>query len=104
MIINRDVCTLGHDSRTDSISVQSTAVRRSCESFREKPCKDAGHDETNNNQAQDHDEASIEDELGSKAARRDLVNVAGIVTLLEAGDGRLEITSAVKEASAVFAA
>jgi len=101
-IVDGNIGTLWHDTRTDHGFVQLGRADISSESCGKEPVKDASHDEADHDQTENDDETGIKDQLGNETAWRDFIYVASVVTLGEARDCSLEIAAAVKDEGSVF--
>ena len=101
-VVDGNVGTLRHDVWADRGLVQQGRADTASKSRGEEPVEDASHDEADHDQAENHDETGIKNQLGDEATWRDFVDVASVVTLGEARNRSLEIIAAVEDEGSIF--
>lgn len=68
----------------------------------DEPAEDEGHDESRHDDGHNYDEGEVEEEFRDEAAGGDLVDVAGMVAVDEAGDGGDEIRLIVEDSRRIL--
>ncbi|KAF8134161.1 hypothetical protein K438DRAFT_2127393 [Mycena galopus ATCC 62051] len=85
-----DVCAFGHDSGADGREWRAsllTLPARGGETIHFEP---DGHEQPDENKAENDAEAEVKNERGNEAAGGDLVDISGCVALLETSNGGVE--------------